>query len=156
MIYMRGIWELIVGFGKRVIFFYVLQTDYNEKLLSKGFRKYDDIELKDKVYKEVNFSDIESAFEVSTFCTYKGFKFFLDVLLNSGLYRIRPLSEAQIHFKDYEHHGYDPVYEVEENELEEIWEERKPIDEFVFDVEPIFYIKKNNSLWNKYPSWPCF
>jgi hypothetical protein len=125
---------------------YVLQTDYNEKLLSKGFRKYNDIEPKDKVYKEVTFSDIESAFEVSTFCTYKGFKFFLETLLSSGLYRIRPLSEAQIHFKDYEHHGYDPVYEVEESELEEIWEERKPIDKFVFDAEVIFYIKKNISF----------
>lgn len=60
------------------------------------------------------------------------------------------MSEAQIHFKDYEHHGYDLVYEVGENELGEIWEERKPVDEFVFEVEPIFYIKKNNSLWNKY------
>lgn len=122
---------------------YILQTDYNEKLLSKGFRKYDATELKDKVYKEVTFNDIESAFEVSTFCTYKGFKCLLETLLSSGLYRIRPLSEAQIHFRDYEHHGYEPVYEVEESELEEIWEERKPIDEFLFDVEPIFYIKKN-------------
>jgi hypothetical protein len=124
--------------------FYILQTDFDEKLLSMGFRKYDDIELKNKVYKEVTFNDIESAFEVSTLCTYKGFKFFLEILLNNGLYRIRPLSEAQIHFRDYEHHGYDPIYEVEENELEEIWEERKPIDKFVFDVEPIVYIKKKH------------
>jgi hypothetical protein len=122
--------------------FYILQTDYNDKLLRKGFRRYDDIELKDKVYKEVTFSDIESAFEVSTFCTYKEFKFFLEVLLNTGLYRIRPLSEAQIQFKDYAHHGYDPVYEVEESELKEIWEERNPIDEFLFEVKPIVYIKK--------------
>lgn len=122
--------------------FYALQTDYNEKLLSKGFRKYDKIELKDKIHKKVTFNAIENAVEVSTFCIYKGFKFFLEVLLNTGLYRIRPLSEAQINFKDHENHGYDPVYEVAENELEEIWEERKPIDEFVFNVEPIVYIKK--------------
>lgn len=126
--------------------FYVLQTDYNKKLLSKGFRKYDDIELKDKLYKEVAFNDIESAFEVNTFCTYKGFKFFFEILLSTGLCRIRPLSEAQNYFKDYERHGYDPVYEVEERDLEEIWEERKPIDGFLFDVESIVYIKKNTSL----------
>jgi hypothetical protein len=125
---------------------YVLQTDYNEKLLSKGFRKYDDIELKDKVYKEVTFNDIENAFEVSTFCSYKGFKFFLEILLNAGLCRIRPLSEAQIHFKDFPRHGYDPVYEVEENELEKIWEERTPIEGFKFDVEPIVILIKNSSL----------
>ncbi|MBW1654735.1 guanylate kinase [Flavobacterium quisquiliarum] len=121
---------------------YVLQTDYSEELLSKGFKKYDDIELKDKVYKEVAFIDIESAFEVSTFCTYKGFKFFVESILDKGIYVIRPLAEAQIHFKDFERHGYDPVYEVEESEIEEVWEERKPIDEFLFDTEPIVYIKK--------------
>lgn len=126
--------------------FYVLQTEYNEKLLSKGFRKYDDIELKDKVYKNVTFSDMESAFEVRTFCKYKGFKFFVEILPHTGFCRIRPLSEAQIHFKNQEHHGYDPVYEVEESELEEIWEERKAIDGFVFDVDPLFYIKKDSSL----------
>lgn len=120
---------------------YVLQTDYNEELLSKGFKKYDDIELKNKVYKEVTFNDIESAFEVSTYCTYKGFKFFIEDILDTGFYRIRPLAEAQIHFKDYDRHGYDPVYEVEEIELEEKWEERTPIDEFVFDVEPIVILK---------------
>lgn len=86
------------------------------------------------------------AFEVSTYCNYKGYVHFIDTILSSGLYRIWPLEEAQIHFKDFARHGYDPVYEVEENELEEIWEERKPIEGFVFDVEPIVYIKKNTGL----------
>ncbi|MET3539270.1 hypothetical protein [Chryseobacterium limigenitum] len=123
---------------------YMLQTDYNEKLIVDGFKRYNDIELKDKIYKEVILNDIESAFQVSTYCSYKGYKHFIDAILNNGLYRIWPLEEAQIHFKDFARHGYDPVYEVDKKEIEEIWEERTPIEGFKFDTEPIVYLKRRN------------
>jgi hypothetical protein len=56
------------------------------------------------------------------------------------------LSEAQIYFKDFPRHVYDLIYEVEENELEKIWEERTSIEGFKFDVEPIVILIKNSSL----------
>lgn len=116
----------------------LIDRNYNfEHLKNLGFRKYSE---------KISFLDIEkasimSAFYVTSYARYKGFKFFIENFFK-GKYILRPLLEAQIHFKDYERHGYDPVYEAEENELEEIWEERKPIEGFVFDVEPIFYLKK--------------
>ncbi|MFC0778796.1 guanylate kinase [Flavobacterium sp. HJSW_4] len=122
--------------------FYVLQTDYHIELLDKGFKRYDEINLKDKVYKEVTFDAIESAADVSTFCTYKGLKFFVENTSNRK-YTLRPLEEAMSYFKDFPKHGYDPMYEIQENEIEEIWEERKPIEEFIFDAEPIVFLKKN-------------
>ena len=120
--------------------FYVLQTDYREELLNKGFRI--DNELKTRVYKEVSFNDIESAYSVNTFCTYKGFKFFVESASNRK-YTLRPLEEAMNNFNDFPKHAYDPVYEAEESEIEKLWEERKPIEGFIFDAEKIIYIEKN-------------
>jgi len=47
---------------------------------------------------------------------------------------------------DHAWHGYDPHLDVEESELDDIWEERKPIEGFKFDVEPIVYLKKDG-VW---------
>ncbi|WP_433832014.1 hypothetical protein [Flavobacterium anhuiense] len=134
--------------------FYVLQTDYREDLLSKGFKRYDDLELKNKVYKEVTFNDIESAYSVSTFCTYKGFKFFVESAFN-GKYTLRPLEEAMNHFNDFPKQGYDPVYKAEQNEIEMLWEERKPIENFVFDTESILDVTKNMKKLNSI-NWIAF
>ena len=35
------------------------------------------------------------------------------------------------------------LYKAGPNEIKEIWEEREPIDDFVFDTEPIVYITKS-------------
>jgi hypothetical protein len=137
--------------------FYILQADYSEELLSKGFRIDDKLKLKLKLmlklklkpeleqkvnmYKEVSFTDIESAYWANTFCKYKGFKFFVENASHRK-YTLRPLEEAMNHFNDFPKQAYDPVYEADENEIEELWEERKPIDGFVFDTEPIIYIKR--------------
>mgnify|MGYP003365264616 CR=1 FL=1 len=85
------------------------------------------------------------AFQVSTYCTYKGFKFFVENFFDEK-YILRPLEEAQTHFKDVERQGYDPVYEVEESKITDIWEERTPIEGFKFDVEPIYNIKKDGKF----------
>ena len=84
------------------------------------------------------------AYEVKTFCIYNKFKFFIDNIFEEK-YILRPLAEAQDYFKDFPRHGYDPVYEAEESELEEIWEEREAIEGFVFDVEPIVSLKKKET-----------
>jgi hypothetical protein len=47
---------------------------------------------------------------------------------------------------DHAMHGYDPCLRVKEVELDNIWEERTPIEGFKFDVEPIIYLKKDG-VW---------
>lgn len=109
-----------------------------ENLNQLGFIKYTDVISTLDVQKE----EIQNAYYVDTYCVYRGYKHFVNAILNNNRYRILPLEEAQIHFKDFARHGYDPVYEVDEIEIEEIWEERTPVEGFKFDVEPIFYLKK--------------
>lgn len=110
----------------------------DEKFISEGFKKCGNISYCFSI-KE---NQCISAYYVETFCTYKEYKFQVTDILSNGKIRIWPLEEAQNYFKDFQRHGYDPVYEVDESEIEEVWEERKPIEGFVFDVEPIFYLKK--------------
>jgi len=120
---------------------YILQANYNEALLNKlGFTKYEDIELKDKMYKKVLTADVDNAYQVRTYCKYKGFSFFVESFHN-GLYTILPLEEAMKYFNDFPKHGYDPVYTAKENEVEEIWEERTPKEGFKFEVNSIVYLK---------------
>ena len=59
---------------------------------------------------------------------------------------LRPLEEAMKYFKDFPRQGYDPIYEAIEEEISDIWEERKPIEGFKFDTEPIVYLKKDG-IW---------
>ena len=47
---------------------------------------------------------------------------------------------------DHAMHGYDPHLDVKESEIDDIWEERTPIEGFKFDVEPIVYLKKDG-VW---------
>ena len=104
---------------------------------SLGFYEY-----ADSVYiLDVNHIYIQSAYYVSTYCRYKGFKCQL-LGIENKVASLNSLIEYQSMSKDHAKHGYDPKLEVDENELEEIWEEREPIKGFKFDVEPICYIKK--------------
>lgn len=111
-----------------------------EELKKLGFVKSSEKISYIKVQKKL----IQDAFYVETFVKYSGFNFFLESVFEEK-YILRPLEDAMNHFKDFAKQGYDPIYEIEENEVEEIWEERKAIDGFVFDVDPIVYIKKKKS-----------
>jgi hypothetical protein len=127
--------ELIVNENSISLIFRGNSSAEIEKL---GFKKY-----AENVYTlDLNHNQIDAAVKVTTYCTYKGYRHYLETDLLNGLYRIRPLQEAQNYFNDYARHGYDPVYEAAESELEEIWEERTPVEPFKFDVESIFYLKK--------------
>jgi hypothetical protein len=115
----------------------VYRGSINPELKEFGFEKY-----AENVYLlELECNYIDSAFYVSTFCLYKGYKFFIEIFMENGLYRILPAdSDTNIQF---DFHPYADVrFEVEEEELKEIWEERKPIEGFTFDTEPIVYLKK--------------
>ena len=102
-----------------------------------GFKEY----TKSIFILDITCSEIDSAFNVFTYCTYKGFKFQATEIFINNKIRIWPSIEAQTHFRDYTKHGFDPHLDIEESELKEIWETRTPIEGFKFNVEPVFYIK---------------
>lgn len=102
-----------------------------------GFKEY----AKSIFVLDIKCTEIDSAFNVLTNCNYQGFEFQVTEILGNNKVRIWPSIEAQTHFEDYSKHGHDPHLDVEESELEGIWETRSPIDGFKFDVEPVFYIK---------------
>ena len=112
-----------------------------EKLSKIGFLQHNNIIS----YKYVSKKDISSAFNTITFVKYKGFNFFVENS-SEGKFILRPLEEAMKYFKDFPRQGYDPIYEAIEEEISDIWEERRPIEGFKFDVEPIVYLKKDG-IW---------
>lgn len=119
----------------------IYRGDANSVIKEVGFERYADCVYTLKVKRE----NISSVFDTMTFCLYKGFKCQVLAALQDGKYRIALLDEAQQQLNDYARHGYDPIYEVEEKELEEIWEERKPIKGFEFKEDPVFFIKKRKN-----------
>ena len=77
---------------------------------------------------------------------YKGLKFFVENVIKNDIFILRPLEEAMIFFNDFPKQGYDPIYEIKESEVTDVWEERTPIKGFKFEEEPIVYLKKNG-VW---------
>lgn len=128
-------------------FVLVARTEYyNESLKKMGFHKY-----ADGVYVlEVNSAVIQSAFYVRIWANYDGYSCDLCGVdyENSDdpiLYLYAP-EEYQIKTGDHPMHGYDPKFRVKLSALDDIWEERTPIEGFKFDVEPIVYLKKDG-VW---------
>ncbi|TWP29226.1 hypothetical protein ETU08_08050 [Apibacter muscae] len=122
--------------------FYRLQTEKNYISLSNNFKSYNNNELDSKVFLDVERSDIQSAYYVITLCNYKGYRCQIIKVIQPNKIVLNPPIDLQVILKNYAHHGYDPIYEIEENEVDEIWEERTPIEDFKFEIEPIYYIKK--------------
>ena len=89
---------------------------------------------------------IISAYSISSYALYKGLKFFVENVIKNDIFILRPLEEAMIFFNDFPKQGYDPVYEIKESEVTDVWEERTPIKGFKFEEEPIVYLKKNG-VW---------
>lgn len=109
----------------------------NSQLQRLGFTEYSD-----QVYLlAIKRKDINSAFQVRTYCVYKDFKYQITDNLKDQKFRIWPLAEAQNHLQDFQRHGYDPVYEIAETDITSIWEEREPLLDFPFKVEKIIYLK---------------
>ena len=112
-----------------------------ERLRKMGFLQYD----KMISYKYILKKDISSAYNVTTLVRYVGYSFFVENS-SEGRFLLRPLEEAAVYLKDFPRQGYDPIYEATEEDVSDIWEERKPIEGFKFDVEPIVYLKKDG-VW---------
>lgn len=85
--------------------------------------------------------EIKAAYQVYTYCEYNGFKYQVTDNLENEKLRIRPLQEAQNHLRDFQKHGYDPVFEVEVNKILTIWEEREPFLDFPLKIETLKYLK---------------
>lgn len=93
-----------------------------------------------------------SAFKVHSFARYQGFDLYIENC-DDKILLVAPLDDDAF-FKVYPrricHKGwYDPRdlrFEIGEEEVTDIWEERTPIKGFKFDVEPMVYLKKDG-IW---------
>jgi hypothetical protein len=114
--------------------------------------RYGFIKKDNYYYKVIEKNGNIKAFNFYTFCKYNGGNYLIEN--NSGdnvlLYpTIETHSQIGLHPYD-ERRVLIPYNEFIKN-VEEIWEERKPIEGFKFVTESIFYLKKSNS--NKILEW---
>tara|TARA_R110002049_G_scaffold245376_1_gene419309 strand:- start:540 stop:980 length:441 start_codon:yes stop_codon:yes gene_type:complete len=94
---------------------------------------------------------IGSAYVVRTKAKYQGFVF--TIFQNKALkdeHKVR-LKLNNLDFDAYDYYGFpyrkdDASIVVQEDELEEIWEERTPLARFPFKVDKIKYIKKEGKF----------
>ena len=117
-------------------------TEYKESLVKMGFYKHAGL----LYILEVNPEDIQSAYRVSVWADYKGFICSVYEMKDHDIVNMAPSIEYEIMSGDRTKPGYDPQLNVKESELDDIWEERTPIEGFKFDVEPIVYLKKDG-VW---------
>ncbi|SIS40323.1 hypothetical protein SAMN05421766_101572 [Zobellia uliginosa] len=120
----------------------------NDKAREYGFTKSGTkyskiIEIEDK--------DLITAFTVRTKAKYNGFHFTLFQNENLKEENKVRLYLENLDFEAYDHFGFpyrndDASIEVNEEELEEIWEERKPLSQFPFKAEKIKFIKKEGEF----------
>ena len=68
------------------------------------------------------------------------------IAIDNHIAYLYPSAEYQTMSGDHAMHGYDPKLHVLENNIDNIWEERTPLEGFKFDTEPIVYIKKDG-VW---------
>jgi hypothetical protein len=124
---------------------YRLQT-IKKHNLPIGFKNYDNLELKDKMFIDIKKEDIESAYKTSTYCKYKSGIYYLENIWND-LVILSPELETKkkLGFHIYDDKRIELPYDRYITEVDDIWEERTPIEGFRFDVESIFYLKKKNN-----------
>ena len=132
---------------------YRLQTSFKEGLLSIGFKRYENCKtnefLSDKVFITLSAEQIQSAFQRENYCNYQDGKYYLEnIILKKNDIILSPELETKkklgLHF--YDDRRIHLPYQLFVNEVTDIWEERKPIEGFKFDVDPIVYLKKDG-VW---------
>ena len=92
------------------------------------------------------------AFNVRSFARYQGFDLYIENCDDKTLL-VAPLDDDAF-FKAYPrriwhkswYDARDSRFEIGEEEVSDIWEERTPIEGFKFDVEPMVYLKKDG-IW---------
>jgi hypothetical protein len=111
-----------------------------------GFMAY---EAGSPFYKTIDKGDIQSGYFVRTKARYKDFIF--ELFQNENLkseHKVQ-LDLDNLDFDAYDYFRFpyrndDASILVEEDELEEIWEERTPLARFPFKVDKIKYLKKRS------------
>lgn len=122
----------------------IVSEDINSQKL--GFIAYD---AGFPFYKRIDKSEIQSGYFVRTKASYKDFIF--ELFQNEKLkdeHKVR-LKLNNLDFDAYDYFGFpyrndDASIEVNEEELEEIWEERSRLASFPFKVDKIKYLKKRS------------
>lgn len=116
-----------------------------EENLPKNFNDYNNLELEEYLYKDVKAIEIKSAYKVSTFCNYKnGLYYFENIWKEIVILSPELETKKKLGLHIYDDRRIEIDYNKFINNVEEIWEERTPIEGFKFDVEPIVYLKRKN------------
>ena len=124
---------------------YRIQVEKRKNLL--GFKNYDEVELKDKMFIDVSKNKISSAYRVRTYCNYKDGKYDLSNIADNTVILFPDLeTKRKIGFHIYNDNSVDVPYDKFVIEVTDVWEERTLIKGFKFEEEPIVYLKKNG-VW---------
>ena len=115
----------------------------NSISIEKGKQTNNDFEL----WLEQGKSYPYSAYESRMYCIYLGYKYDVENIWH-GLFILYPnerktRKHLKLHY--YDDSRIEVPYEEFIASSPIIWEERKPISDFVFDVEPLVYLFKDNS-----------
>ena len=88
-----------------------------------------------------------SAYESNMYCMYKDYKYTIENIWHELFILYPNERKTRRYLKLYDHN--DSRIEVPYEEFiassSIIWEERKPISDFIFDVEPLVYLFRDNS-----------
>ena len=87
------------------------------------------------------------AYEGRMYCIYLGYKYEVENIWH-GLFILSPnecKTRRHLKLNDHDDSRIEVTYEEFIASSPIIWEERKPISDFVFDVEPLVYLFKDNS-----------
>ena len=88
-----------------------------------------------------------SAYESNMYCIYLGYKYDVENIWH-GLFILSPnerKTRRYLKLNDRDDSRIEVPYEEFIASSPIIWEERKPISDFVFDVEPLVYLFKDDS-----------
>lgn len=88
-----------------------------------------------------------SAYESRMYCIYLGYKYDVENIWHELfiLYPNERKTRRYLKLYDHDDSRIEVPYEKFIASSPIIWEERKPISDFVFDVEPLVYLFKDNS-----------
>lgn len=122
-------------------------SDKGWELISSDLKliKYGFTHVENYCYKVIKNGLDVSGFYVRTYCYYKNGKYDISNIVN-GLVILFPDLETKkkLGFHIYHDESIDIPYDEFITGVEDIWEERTPVEGFKFDVEPIVYLKKIN------------
>jgi hypothetical protein len=101
-----------------------------------------------KLFLEMDRKYSYPAYESSMYCIYLGYKYDVENICH-GLFILYPSEDkTRSHLKlhVYDDRRIEVPYEEFIASSPIVWEERQPIPHFVFDVEPLVYLFKDNSF----------